>query len=126
MFNKYDTNRSKNIDLNEFQQIIDDITKKPELIPVFKDYTEEANKQFEEKRPMMYPKELKIFFEKVQKQRLTMESILEIIDEYQDPADKENNPEKKISFKTFRDLLFSQNNSIFKSERTDVFQVFYN
>lgn len=140
LFDKYDKDKNNTIDLNEFYEIIADITQKKEIIQIFKDYSSEASKIVNFKdfqnAELMTEEELLLFFKNCQKEAITMQEIRSFILFLRDYKSNksitdivESSSLKKelfkISISEFSSILFSVNNKIFIPEKEEIYQVTY-
>lgn len=138
LFEKYDKDKNNSIDLQEFHEIIADITQKKEIIPLFQEFSEEASKisDFESirEKEIMKEEELLIFFKKSQKESINLEEIRALILFLRDFTSEKsisdfldtsrlNKDKLKISLSEFSTILFALNNKIFDPEKEEVYQV---
>lgn len=138
LFEKYDKDRNNTIDLNEFQDIISDITQKKEVTEIFQLFSKEAAKIKDLNQNLEIMKESDIwdFFKNVQKEIITLEEIRVLILCLRNitsqksfsnfiNASKLTNEKFMISLSEFSSILFSFNNRIFDPNKEDIYQVFY-
>lgn len=134
LFKKYDVNKNGDIDLEEFQNLIDDISIKSELEDVFKKYCQEAKYQEFTKAKITYS-EFQEFLKKEQKQDIsetdftkllfflnTDLSTLETIPVETTTFNKEETVKPGLSFSDFCTFIFSKKNEIFEPEKLALHQ----
>ena len=134
---KYDIDNNNVIDFEEFQRVIEDISHKPELLPIFKKYAEStlpALTKKNDKDLMMCFEELQLFFKNEQKQISMGEELEELLlilrnadsgVDVMEMIKKQPISEKKnVSFLEFASIVFSMTNSIFDPQKAEIYQVF--
>lgn len=136
-FMKYDLDNNNVIDFEEFQKVIEDISQKPELLPIFKKYagsTRPVLNMTNDKDLIMCFEELQLFFKNEQKQ-ISMDGELEELLLILRNADSgvdlmemiKKNPileKKNVSFLEFTSIIFSMTNSILDPHKAEIYQVF--
>ncbi len=135
-FKKYDVDNNNVIDFEEFQNVIEDISLKPELLTIFKKYAGSTRQQTKTKKDEdlnMSFEELQLFFKNEQKQISMGEEleglilILRNADSGRDIMEIiQNKPaleKKHISFSEFISIIFSMSNSIFDPHKAEIYQV---
>lgn len=126
LFEKYDYDKSNCIELKEFLSIIRDITRKPEVLDIFKTHCIEAQSNNNEESPIMTIEELELFYKEVQKEKFNFIDLKNKLGSFKtDRISKEDiEKNRKLSFRTFVTLLFSiTENSIVDSSKTTIYQV---
>ena len=137
IFNKYDKNKNHQLDIEEFKSLIRDIMRKDDLFPLFKKYTKRVkdleiyNSDDMDEVNLMTANELKLFFEKEQKEILSkadLKGLININSRYNQRYSSKKysqNYEKKedniVSFRTFSNILNSSNN-IATFQKSELFQ----
>lgn len=142
-FQKYDTDKNNCIDQREFEMIINDITKKKEIIPIFQKYCEKGKaEKLDYDEEIMTEKEFKNFLMAEQKETLTTSELklfidlikkIENIDEIKSSTKEENKGDlnssseklrsNKISLYQFSNMLFSMGNRICTPLKENIYQV---
>jgi Ca2+-binding EF-hand superfamily protein len=123
-FEAFDKDKNGVIDKKEFNNFIQTLMRKPELLPLFKKYASEYNGV--DDAPVMTPQELVRFYKEEQKMEILEQEALEIIDKLKNGSvSSYANFEKihRMSFYDFSALIFSNVNLIFNSEHVNVYQV---
>jgi hypothetical protein len=126
LFEKYDRDKSNCIELREFLSIIRDITRKPEVLDIFKAICNETISNENEETPIMTIEELELFYKEVQKENFNLKDLKKKLVSFKNDHILQENIEKnrKLSFRTFVTLLFSlTENSIVDSSKTTIYQV---
>lgn len=139
LFEKYDKDKNNTIDMHEFQEIIDDITQKKEVIPIFKEFSKAAaqNNDINRNVEMMKEEELEHFYNTCQKKPIPVEEIREVLSCLRDMNSQKSlsnfldnskltKEKMSISLSEFTSILFSINNSIFDPNKLEVYQVYIN
>ena len=138
LFELYDKDKNNTIDMDEFQEIIDDITQKKEVIPIFKEFCKESVhiEELNRNREIMKEDELTLFYEKCQNQPVEMTEIKTIIlclrdftqqmslTHLMDSSKLNASEHMKISLSEFSSILFSINNSIYDPNKQEIYQVY--
>lgn len=134
---KYDLDNNHVIDFEEFQKVIEDISYKPELLPIFKKYAGSTRSGVNNKieKELMCFEELQLFFKTEQKQISMgeeLEGLLLILRNADSEVDlmemieKQPALEKKhVSFLEFISIIFSMTNSIFDPQKAEIYQVIF-
>lgn len=127
----------------EFEMIINDITKKKEIIPIFQKYCQKANvEKLDYDEEIMTENEFKNFLMSEQKENLTSSELKhfislikkkENIDEIKSSVREENKGDlnssserqksNKISLYQFSNMLFSMGNRISTPIKENIYQV---
>ena len=136
-FKKYDKDKNNAIDLIEFQEIIDDISLKPELKKIFLKYCKEAQNLINEDHfpnSRMYFLEFQEFMKKDQKQTISHDDFVQMIlpfhNEKSDFLEEDkscnslpsNNMDQYLTFSEFCSYIFSRNNQLFDPDKLETYQ----
>ncbi|KAL4493611.1 hypothetical protein ABPG72_004104 [Tetrahymena utriculariae] len=128
LFQTYDYDKNNQIDQGEFINIIRDISKKDELLAIFKQYCQSYNQQLSlDQEGLMTIEEYQLFLKEQQKQIVPTHELLElftninnvqinIMESAKMPKDL------KISFYQFSNLIFNQENNVLDIKHQEVHQ----
>jgi len=118
LFDKYDSNKDNKIDIEEFETFVIELTRKKELLPIYRKYASQYEEgEFSE--PSMNLFDLLKFFHVEQKQMITLEDLRRL-----SPSFEHTNSMKVcISFDFFGNIIFSLRNTIFLPEKSYLYQV---
>lgn len=120
IFVKYDKDKSGEISFDEFKDMITELLRKSELIPLFKTYAREF-KEGSFDTPAMTLEELVKFLRVEQKQEASIRDVFQLSDSFKSKDPKE----PCLSFDDFVAVIFSMNNMILNPEHTYVYQVIF-
>jgi len=118
IFEKYDSNKDNKIDIDEFETFVIELTRKKELLPIFRKYASHyIPGEFVE--PAMNLFDLMKFFHVEQKQMITLDDLRRL-----SPTFEHTNSLKPcISFDSFGNIIFSLRNTIFDPDKSYLYQV---
>ncbi len=117
---RYDKDRSGEISFDEFKDMITELLRKNELVPLFKKYAKEYQDGVYDV-PAMTLTELVAFLRKEQKQDTSIRNVLTLSDSF-----KTKGPDEPcISFDDFVAIIFSMSNLILNPEHACVYQVIF-
>ena len=119
IFKQYDKDGNNHIDYEEFQCIIKNIMRKKEVIPIFNEYCKN-NYEDNDDEGLLNFEELMEFFEEEQKEKYSIEEILINLKKI---LPSRINSTEKISFRSFTNILFAKNNTIFDTQKSEIYQV---
>ena len=120
LFNENDFDQSGYLDYSEFLVLVKKLSKKEELVPIFKKYCA-AYKDGNFDAPLMRVDELREFYKKEQKQYIDIERAVDMIKNSKDEGDQNSD---KLSFFNFISIIYNDlNNSIFDAEHEILYQV---
>jgi Ca2+-binding protein (EF-Hand superfamily) len=115
---RYDKDKSGEISFDEFKEMITELLRKQELVPLFKQYAKEYQANVYD-APAMTLNELVNFMRKEQKQETSIRNLLTLSDNF-----KGKDPDEPcISFDDFVAIIFSMRNIILNPEHSYVYQV---
>jgi hypothetical protein len=118
LFNQTDVDKNGSIDYSEFLTLCKKLSRREELLPLYKKYCKNFQPGQEES-PLMTIDELIQFYQTEQNQVVTRSAALEIVNN-----SKEENEAKTagVSFLNFTSILFSKRNSAFNEAYANEYQ----
>ncbi|EAR85196.2 phosphatidylinositol-specific phospholipase C, X domain protein (macronuclear) [Tetrahymena thermophila SB210] len=128
LFQTYDYNQNNQIDQGEFINIIRDISKKDELLTIFKQYCQSYNQQVSlDQEGLMTIEEYQLFLQEQQKQNVPIHELLELFRNINNVQinvieSAKTSKDLKISFYQFSNLIFTQENSVLDIKHQEVHQ----
>lgn len=118
IFEKYDADKNKKIDMQEFENFVIEMTRKMELLPLYRQYAA-LYVEGEYQEPSMTLFELLKFFSVEQNQIINLETLRKLSDSFAHISATK----PCISFDFFGVIIFSSRNTIFNSDMSYIYQV---
>lgn len=103
----------------EFRELINEIFRKKELVPIFQKYTEKNYQRNVFDIPLMSLNQYLEFMRVEQNQTASIRDLKYLGDKLKNVSPDE----KSLSFDDFSGLVFSINNSVFNPKHIDLYQV---
>ena len=120
-FKKFDKNKDKLIDWEEFKEMMKAFTLKDELREIFLKYSEKSSNFLDNDMPLMKIEQFHSFLKLEQEEKFLLEESIEIIKSFKN---QHNSNDFTLSFHDFCLYMFSIDfNNLFDHEKRVIYQV---